>query len=137
MVYYVIFFCMAIFCMRIIHSKFFVWQFFCMVFFCMGKNPNIFCMVIFLYGNFYCVAIFLYGVFFLCSIPASPYLYPLWFSPFLLDTTQLYHHHWIEQGRLPLVHAKKKYTLLKKNRLQHNSFAYGLPLHYSVLLLAA
>ena len=54
---------MAIFCMRIIHSKFFVWQFFCMVFFCMGKNPNIFCMVIFLYGNFYCVAIFLYGVF--------------------------------------------------------------------------
>ena len=105
---------------------FFLYGIFLYGIFCMGKNPNIFC-----------VAIFLYGVFFLCSIPASPYLYTLWFSPFLLDTTQLYHHHWIEQGRLPLVHAKKKYTLLKKNRLQHNSFAYGLPLHYSVLLLAA
>ena len=85
------------FCMRIIHSKFlygnFLYGIFCMKYFCMGKTLTFFIVAIF------CM------VFFLCSIPASPYLYTLWFSPFC-DTTQLYHHHWIEQGRLPLVHAK-------------------------------
>ena len=99
--------CNIFLCVRI-HSKFFVCVHY-IVIFCMGKNAsNFFVWQFLLCGNFFV------WCFFLCSIPASPYLYTLWFSPFLLDTTQLYHHHWIEQGRLPLVHAKKKYTLLKK-----------------------
>ena len=129
------------FCMEKIHSKN-VWQFLCVhyiVNFCMGKTLTFFVWY-FLYGifvwekpNIFCVAIFCMVFFFVFDPSFSLFIHPL-VLPFLLDTTQLYHHHWIEQGRLPLVHAKK-YTLLKIDC--STIVSRMVSLHYSVLLLAA
>ena len=106
----------GIFCMAIFVWQFFLYGNFCMVFFvwyfCMGKTLTFLC------GNFFV------WCFFLCSIPASPYLYTLWFSPFVR------HHPTLSPsldraGSITLGSCKKIYVT--KNRLQHNSFAYGLP----------
>jgi hypothetical protein len=40
---------------------------------------------------------------------------------------------WVRSSSWVGVYGEEK----KKDRLQHESFAYGLPLHYSVSLLAA
>ena len=78
-----------------------------------GKNTNIFCMV-FLYGKNPNIFVWQFFVWcFSCVRSQLLLIYTPSGSPLLLDTTQLYHHHWIEQGRLPLVHAKKIYVTKK------------------------
>ena len=99
--------------------------FFCMVFFVWEKTLTFFVW------QFFCM------VFFLVFDPSfSLFIHPLVLPLFVR------HHPTLSPsldraGSITLGSCKKKIYVTKKNRLQHNSFAYGLPLHYSVLLLAA
>ena len=127
-VHYIVIFCMGKNVWQFFVWQFFVWYFFVWYFFVWEKTLTFFVW------QFFCM------VFFLVFDPSfSLFIHPLVLPLFVR------HHPTLSPsldraGSITLGSCKKKkkkYTLLKKNRLQHNSFAYGLPLHYSVLLLAA